>query len=370
MEYKSTPPGLVSEGKGSLPLHRGPPAGPRAVVCRAREGKGQVCGCRARRGAVAHAGDNRVAPEPAGSAASSGMPVMLDVPPQARAGPGDVACEAHIEAHIEPPRARPPATLLPLATEEYARGIALAAHGALGHVEVAADEPKQAGGNAAAWPPGPDSGSGGPAAAEPAPAGNAPGAAHLDGDVWWIAEVPRQLVALLTKNLILARRNRTSTFVRTFASLFFMLLIFLVNEGLKGRYSTLAYFQDLKDATRLRTTIAGIPQCVPSRGYSSCVTFAYSPAPRDEYVPDTDYESVEKFAEGMKAANIDTCHSSLGACTRVACDIAGMCKCGRVRAGRRTRACEPVRMCMRASASVCVYARVCALARARACTCG
>ena len=55
--------------------------------------------------------------------------------------------------------------------------------------------------------------------------------------------MPRQVAALTRKNLILARRNRTTTLVRTCSSLFFMLLIFLVNEGLKARYSTLAYFQ-------------------------------------------------------------------------------------------------------------------------------
>ena len=83
----------------------------------------------------------------------------------------------------------------------------------------------------------------------PAPGTPEPGTLDTDDSaadaatIWWLREVPRQVAALTRKNLILARRNRTTTLVRTCSSLFFMLLIFLVNEGLKARYSTLAYFQ-------------------------------------------------------------------------------------------------------------------------------
>ena len=64
-------------------------------------------------------------------------------------------------------------------------------------------------------------------------------------------EVPRQTLALLTKNFILARRNRFSTFLRLFASLFFILLIFLVNEGIKSRTASLSSYKDLTDPERV-----------------------------------------------------------------------------------------------------------------------
>lgn len=142
------------------------------------------------------------------------------------------------------------------------------------------------------------------------------------GSVWWVVEVPRQVAALMQKNLILARRNRMSTFVRTCSSLFFMLLIFLVNEGLKGRYSQLAYFQDLKDATTIRKEINGIPECVPKIGYTTCITFGYSPAPWNEYVPEADYEKEEDFAKAVKDKGLATCETALGLCSAIACQVA------------------------------------------------
>jgi hypothetical protein len=123
----------------------------------------------------------------------------------------------------------------------------------------------------------------------------------------WILEVPRQVAALTRKNLILARRNFTTTFLRTSVSLFFMLMIFLVNEGLKARYSTLAYFQDLRDSSSLRQPIHGIPECVTKRGYDSCITFAYAPAPWDEFSPAIDYAGIEKLAEAVQEKGAATC---------------------------------------------------------------
>jgi len=141
----------------------------------------------------------------------------------------------------------------------------------------------------------------------------------------WISEVPRQVVALTKKNMILARRNLTSTLVRTCSSAFFMLLIYLVNEGLKARYSNEAYFQNLKDASSLRKQVPGIPGCVPKSGYQTCVTFAYTPAPWNEYQPDKDYEQVQDFAQAVKDKGRMECdETGLGLCSAGACDAAGI----------------------------------------------
>jgi hypothetical protein len=141
----------------------------------------------------------------------------------------------------------------------------------------------------------------------------------------WISEVPRQVLALTKKNMILARRNLTSTLVRTCSSAFFMLLIYLVNEGLKARYSNEAYFQNLKDASSLRKQVPGIPGCVPKSGYQTCVTFAYTPAPWNEYQPDKDYEQVQDFAQAVKDKGRTECdETGLGLCSAGACDAAGI----------------------------------------------
>jgi hypothetical protein len=103
-----------------------------------------------------------------------------------------------------------------------------------------------------------------------------------------------------------------------------MLLIFLVNEALKGRYSQLAYFQNLKDASMLRKQVGGIPACVPKRGYQTCVTFAYTPAPWNEYQPDKDYEKVQDFAQAVKEKGRAECdETGLGLCSAGACDVSG-----------------------------------------------
>ena len=138
----------------------------------------------------------------------------------------------------------------------------------------------------------------------------------------WLSEVPRQTAALTRKNTILARRSVTSTLVRTCSSVFFMLMIYLVNQGLKARYETLPYFQDLKDSSGLRKPIPGIPACERKAGRTSCVTFAFTPAPWDEYVPERDYDTVRKFAEVVRARGVSSCSSPLGPCDSAACQAA------------------------------------------------
>jgi hypothetical protein len=117
-----------------------------------------------------------------------------------------------------------------------------------------------------------------------------------DNDVNFFADVPRQIFALTRKNFILAYRNRTATFLRIFSSFFFILLIFLVNEGLKARFAIDPFYKDYPEPPR--QPIEGIPACTPKVGSSICYTFAYTPAPDlggAGYQPDVDYSSLDKF---------------------------------------------------------------------------
>ena len=116
--------------------------------------------------------------------------------------------------------------------------------------------------------------------------------------------VARQIVALTRKNLILAYRNRTATFLRIFSSIFFMLLIYLVNEGLMSRYAADPYFKDLPSPPN--QLIDGIPICVPKYGFKSCLTFVYCPAPDmgGGYVPNKDFANLSTF---MAATNNVSC---------------------------------------------------------------
>ena len=146
------------------------------------------------------------------------------------------------------------------------------------------------------------------------------GAAQASG---WVSEVPRQAWALSRKNALLARRNCASTMMRCFSSLFFLLMIFLVDHGLQARYAMTPYFQDLPDTNSLRREIPGIPKCRRTKGYPSCITFAYVPAPKDEYVPAKTYPSVDAFARAM-ASTVDAgdtlCrHKGMGFCDADAC---------------------------------------------------
>jgi ABC-type multidrug transport system ATPase subunit len=114
-------------------------------------------------------------------------------------------------------------------------------------------------------------------------------------------EVPRQTLALLTKNFILARRNRFSTFLRLFASLFFILLIFLVNEGIKSRTASLSSYKDLTDPERV--VVGGIPSCKVARGREKCYTFGYIPAPYPEYRPDVTYPNLAAWRSAVDLTN-------------------------------------------------------------------
>ena len=110
-------------------------------------------------------------------------------------------------------------------------------------------------------------------------------------------DVPRQILALTRKNFILAYRNRTATFLRIFSSFFFILLIYLVNVGLKARFSADPFFTNYPNPPR--TVIPGIPACVVQSGDTHCATFAYAPAPDisgNGYSPESDYSSLSQFA--------------------------------------------------------------------------
>ena len=111
----------------------------------------------------------------------------------------------------------------------------------------------------------------------------------------FFSDVPRQIYALLIKNYILCYRNRTATFLRVFSSLFFILLIFLVNEGLKARYATESFFKDYPNPPR--KVIEGIPACVRKAGSAFCITFAYAPAPNssDGFQPKEDFTDLDSF---------------------------------------------------------------------------
>ena len=118
------------------------------------------------------------------------------------------------------------------------------------------------------------------------------------------------MTALTTKNLILAYRNRTATFLRIFASFFFILLIFLVNIGLMARYAGDTYFKDYP--TPDRTLVDGIPLCVAAvkNGQSSCLTFIYTPAPDlsgNGYSPAADYPSAAAFKGSLSTSCEPSC---------------------------------------------------------------
>eukprot|EP00960_Hanusia_phi_P026756 746434-Hanusia_phi.AAC.5 len=104
--------------------------------------------------------------------------------------------------------------------------------------------------------------------------------------------IARQIYALTYKNLVLAKRNYTSTFLRVFASLFFILLIYLCNEGIKARFAQESYVKDVPNPVPVELT--GIPACIPKVD-KGCLTFSYAPAPADEYVPSKEYTTFADF---------------------------------------------------------------------------
>eukprot|EP00292_Cryptomonas_paramecium_P009764 CAMPEP_0113688986 /NCGR_PEP_ID=MMETSP0038_2-20120614/16872_1 /TAXON_ID=2898 /ORGANISM="Cryptomonas paramecium" /LENGTH=247 /DNA_ID=CAMNT_0000609925 /DNA_START=65 /DNA_END=804 /DNA_ORIENTATION=+ /assembly_acc=CAM_ASM_000170 len=127
--------------------------------------------------------------------------------------------------------------------------------------------------------------------------------ASLHRDANFLVDVPRQILALTKKNFILAYRNRTATFLRVFSSFFFILLIFLVNEALKGRFAADPYYKDYPNPPR--TVLDGIPDCTrQASNDNQCYIFGYTPAPDlsgGGYHPDKDYASVSDFVSGTSA---------------------------------------------------------------------
>ena len=107
----------------------------------------------------------------------------------------------------------------------------------------------------------------------------------------------RQTLALLKKNYLLAYRNRTSTFLRTLSSGFFILVIFLVNEGLKARFAVETFYRDLPVPNS--AAIKPIPACVPKFGKPDCLTLVYAPAPSNAFVP-KDYQDLQEFSTATK----------------------------------------------------------------------
>jgi hypothetical protein len=117
---------------------------------------------------------------------------------------------------------------------------------------------------------------------------------HSGHEGGFFSDLPRQVLALTRKNMVLAYRNRTATFLRIFSSFFFILLIFLVNEALKGRFAKDPYYKDFPDPPR--EIIDGIPAC--SSG-ANCITFAYTPAPGPQFRPSSTYASLSEFTTSV-----------------------------------------------------------------------
>jgi hypothetical protein len=113
---------------------------------------------------------------------------------------------------------------------------------------------------------------------------------------------------MLKKEYILAYRNRTATFLRLFSSFFFVLLIYLVKEGLSARYSLDPYFKDYPEPSR--QVIEGIPPCVPKLGSSTCFTFIYCPSPDKSghgYHPDADFKDLNAFESNVSCYKPQEC---------------------------------------------------------------
>jgi hypothetical protein len=116
-------------------------------------------------------------------------------------------------------------------------------------------------------------------------------------------DVYRQTLALLKKNYLLAYRNRTSTFLRTLSSAFFILVIFLVNEGLKARFAVETFYKDLPVPQSF--AIKPIPACVPKFGKQDCLTFVYSPAPSNAFVPIRDFQDLQEFTSVTRCQSVN-----------------------------------------------------------------
>ncbi|KAL6541368.1 ATP-binding cassette sub- A member 2 [Orobanche hederae] len=85
----------------------------------------------------------------------------------------------------------------------------------------------------------------------------------------------QQYKALFVKNLLLAWRNKRSTFLQLFSSLFFILLIFLIQQAIESRYSSSFSFESVTDPAPL--VAPPIPPC-DDKFYikSPCFDFVWS----------------------------------------------------------------------------------------------
>lgn len=69
----------------------------------------------------------------------------------------------------------------------------------------------------------------------------------------------QQYKALFLKNLLLSWRNKRSTFLQLFSSLFFILLLFFIQKAVESRFSTSSSFQNEPDPAPL--VAPPIPPC-------------------------------------------------------------------------------------------------------------
>lgn len=69
----------------------------------------------------------------------------------------------------------------------------------------------------------------------------------------------QQYKALFFKNLLLSWRNKRSTFIQLFSSLFFIALIFFIQEAVEARYASSSSFKSVADPKPL--VAPPIPPC-------------------------------------------------------------------------------------------------------------
>jgi len=87
-------------------------------------------------------------------------------------------------------------------------------------------------------------------------------------------EYVRHFGAVTRKNYLIAVRGRTSTLLRLSASIFFMLLVFVVDEAVQAQRSQQSRYQVLR--TPPREPVGPIKLCEPVAN-RKCYTFAYTP---------------------------------------------------------------------------------------------
>lgn len=69
----------------------------------------------------------------------------------------------------------------------------------------------------------------------------------------------QQYKALFTKNLLLSWRNKRSTFIQLFSSLFFIFIIFCIQKATESRYASSSSFENVMDPKPLVSP--PIPPC-------------------------------------------------------------------------------------------------------------